>query len=351
MSRLPESDDGKGAAERTAQHRDGHCEQQHHPIDADVVDTWQLRRRDRAQQPNGRLREQHTEQAARERQHHALRQQRAGDPAAAGAECGTHGELLMAPFRAHQEQVRDVAAGDQQHDADGCQQNPENLSDVADHVGRERAHVRPQLQSRERGRQERDHARDIGVRLGERDARFHPRERLKPEADAARRVHIQGHRQHDRRARPKELERRGQHADDFNRPAVDDQLLADDVVRAPETALPVAMGQHHSPRRAGRIVFGAEGATENGLHAQQRQCRRADEQSLHPFRIAASRDRHLGRIPGADPLEYLVVLAIRQIRARAVIRAGPVRRDLLSGSPAARAREKAEASTTHRRRR
>ena len=217
----------------------------------------------------------------------------------------------------------------EQHDADGCQQNPENLSDVADHLGRERAHVRPQLQSRERGRQERDHARDIGVRLGERDARFHPRERLKPEADAARRVHIQWHRQHDRRARPKERERRGQHADDFSRPAVDDQLLADDVVRAPETALPVAMGQHHSPRRAGRIVFGAEGATENGLHAQQRQCRRADEQSLHPFRIAASRDRHLGRIPGADPLEYLVVLAIRQIRARAVIRAGPVRRDLL----------------------
>ncbi len=84
--------------------------------------------------PSGRLREQHAEQAARERQHHALRQQRAGDPAAAGAERGTHGELLMAPFRAHQEQVRDVAAGDEQHDADGCQQNPENLSDVADHV-------------------------------------------------------------------------------------------------------------------------------------------------------------------------------------------------------------------------
>ena len=111
-ARLPESDDGKGAAQRTAQHRDGHCEQQHHPIDADVVDTRQLRGRDRAQQPNRRLREQHAEQAARERQHHALRQQRAGDPAAAGAEGGTHGELLMAPFRAHQEQVRDVAAGD-----------------------------------------------------------------------------------------------------------------------------------------------------------------------------------------------------------------------------------------------
>ena len=34
-------------------------------------------------------------------------------------------------FRAHEEQVRDVAARDEQHDADGREQNPENLSDVA----------------------------------------------------------------------------------------------------------------------------------------------------------------------------------------------------------------------------
>jgi hypothetical protein len=45
-------------------------------------------------------------------------------------------------------------------------------------------------------RQERDHARDLGVRVGEGNAQCHPRERLKSEADAARRVHIQWHRQH-----------------------------------------------------------------------------------------------------------------------------------------------------------
>jgi hypothetical protein len=190
----------------------------------------------------------------------------------------------MPAFCAHQKQVRDVAAGDQQHDADGCQQNPENLSDVADHVGRERAYVRPQLQPREHGRQQRDHARDIGVHLGERDARFHPRERLESEADAARRARIQWQRQDDRRARAKELERRGQHADDLGRPAVDDHLLADDGVRSPESPLPVAVGQQHSPRRAGRIVFGAETTTELGLQAQQRQYRRAEEQPRHPFR-------------------------------------------------------------------
>ena len=247
----------------------------------------------------------------------------------AGAERGPHGELLMPPFRAHQEEVRDVAAGDQQDDADGGEQNPENLPDVADHVCRERAHVRPQLQSREYGRQERDHARGVGVGLGERDAGLHPCERLKPEADEPRRVHVEGHRQHDRGTRPKEREGRRQHADDFNRRAVDHQLPADDAVGAREAPLPVAMGQHHPLRRARRIVFGAEAATENGLHAEQRQCRCADEQSLHAFRIAASGDRHLGPIPGADRLEHLLVFAIGQIRGGAVIRAGPVRRYLL----------------------
>ena len=32
----------------------------------------------------------------------------------------------MPPFRAHQEEVRDVSAGNEQDDADGREQNPEN---------------------------------------------------------------------------------------------------------------------------------------------------------------------------------------------------------------------------------
>ena len=107
--------------------------------------------------PMRRLRQQDTEETARERQHPALREQRAGDSAMAGAECGPHGELLMSPFRPHQEEVGDVTAGDQQDDADRGEQNPENLPDVADHVCRERADVRPQLKPGEHGRQERDH--------------------------------------------------------------------------------------------------------------------------------------------------------------------------------------------------
>ena len=189
MLGLPESQDGKQAEQDAAQHRD----------------TDRVNSRTVASMPmsstrgssagaivrssaGGGLGQRHADRAARECQHHALRQQRARDAATTRAKRRTHRELLMTSFRAHQEQVRHVPAGDEQHDADGGQENPEDLPDVADHVVGQRAHVRLQLQSREDRREKRDHARHVGVGLGQRDARLQPRERLKPEADSARRV-------------------------------------------------------------------------------------------------------------------------------------------------------------------
>ena len=43
-------------------------------------------------------------------------------------------ELLLAALGAHQEQVRDVGAGDQQDDAHCAEQDPEHLTDIADDV-------------------------------------------------------------------------------------------------------------------------------------------------------------------------------------------------------------------------
>ena len=63
----------------------------------------------------------------------------------AGAERGMDRELLLTPFGADQEEIRDVRAGDEQHDADRAEQHPEHPADVADHVLRERPHVRPDL--------------------------------------------------------------------------------------------------------------------------------------------------------------------------------------------------------------
>ena len=94
----------------------------------------------------------------------------------------------MTSFRAHEEQVRHVSAGDEQHDANRRQQNPQDLADIADHVIGEWAHVRLQLESRKGRRKQRDDARGIGIGLGERDTRLQARQGLEPEADSARRV-------------------------------------------------------------------------------------------------------------------------------------------------------------------
>ena len=64
--------------------------------------------------------------------------------AAAGAERGVNRQLLLPPFGAHEEQVRDVRARDQQHDPDRAEEHPQHAADVPDHVGRERTDVWPE---------------------------------------------------------------------------------------------------------------------------------------------------------------------------------------------------------------
>jgi hypothetical protein len=54
----------------------------------------------------------------------------------------------MPRFRADEEQIRHVAARDQQHDADRAEKNPQDGARVADHVIGERPDIRLQLQSR-----------------------------------------------------------------------------------------------------------------------------------------------------------------------------------------------------------
>ena len=51
--------------------------------------------------------------------------------ATAGAECGAHGELALACDAAHQQQVRDVRAGDEQHERNAAEQNEERQPEIA----------------------------------------------------------------------------------------------------------------------------------------------------------------------------------------------------------------------------
>ena len=76
-------------------------------------------------------------QRAGDREHEALRHEEANEAAASRAERGAQRQLFLPRFRAHQQEIREVRACNQQHDDNRELQYPERLADAADHVGLE----------------------------------------------------------------------------------------------------------------------------------------------------------------------------------------------------------------------
>ena len=68
---------------------------------------------------------------AQQRQHDALDQQLADEPPAAGAQAEADGDLLLPRGGAGHQQVGDVRAGDQQHQADHAHQHHQRASSPA----------------------------------------------------------------------------------------------------------------------------------------------------------------------------------------------------------------------------
>ena len=76
-------------------------------------------RAQRLDRTNGQIREQEPDGAAGQGQDDALGEHLQNKPAASGAECGADGDFLPADRCAHQQQVGDIRARDQDDDADG----------------------------------------------------------------------------------------------------------------------------------------------------------------------------------------------------------------------------------------
>ena len=109
--------------------------------------------------------------------------------APAGAQGGPYREFLLAPFGPYEQQVGDVRTGDEQHQADGRHQDPENLAHIADDIVLERPDARSEVRflehlhadagsGRELLHEQRQHARDVGVGLRERHPGLKPGDRL-----------------------------------------------------------------------------------------------------------------------------------------------------------------------------
>ena len=156
-------------------------EEQHAPVRVQVERIGrQERRPERPEQPLRPVREQHPGRAADEREQRALGQQLAHQPAASGAERQPHRDLLLPRRRAGEQQVRDVRARDQEHEADDRHQQTAGRHEPGAEAGiedrrlrqRQRGHVAPMVVVRILLRELLADRPEVGFRLLDRHARL-----------------------------------------------------------------------------------------------------------------------------------------------------------------------------------
>ena len=118
--------------DHACRHGHGKREEQHERIDGHLARTRQAGRIGARAAPARRRRaSSKPERAACQRQQHTFGHELPEQPSAAGAERRAHGKFAMARFGAGQQQVRQIRAGDEQHEADGDLQHPDRLTGLA----------------------------------------------------------------------------------------------------------------------------------------------------------------------------------------------------------------------------
>jgi hypothetical protein len=227
-----------------------------------------------------------------------------------GAERGPHGDFAPAGRAAGQEQVGDVAAGDEQHDADRGQEHEQPRAVVADELIAERYDHERQIDRI--ARELAAHAHRDRVQLGERllarcagpQPSVDVQEVLVVHRPLRRR---EGDRHPQLVAVGGEIERRGHDADDRVGRAVHAYCLPDDLRARAEAARPEPVAEDDDGFAAGTIFGGREGTADLRRGAEDIEVIGGD----------AGADNPLGRH------------AVRQVEARVLLggqaREGPCR--------------------------
>ena len=98
---------------------DGRRERHDAPVDANRLQTWNRRRRERDECSVSRPRDEEAERTAKSREDAALGQEVSRQAKARRPEGVSKRHLLVPPFTAHEKQVRDVRARDEENESDG----------------------------------------------------------------------------------------------------------------------------------------------------------------------------------------------------------------------------------------
>ena len=325
-------DDGSEAAEDPRRRREQDREEEDGPREPRRVQARESRGTQREKGREARPADQQAERGAEPREHEALGDELAGDAAAARAESGAQADLPFAPRRPHEEQGRDVRAGDEDHETDAGEEREQRRTDVPHRVGMERDD--PQLEARRRvlGELRPEPSRDLlelRLRARRRGSRREAGDHADPahvarvlgEVAAERREDLDSGR-HARVSREDDVEARRHDADDRHEAAVDADGLPDDRGVRSEAPPPEGVGQHHGPVAGRAFVRGQQGAPELRRHAEDRQEVRGRQRETHPLRLALAGDRaradpdarHLRKLPAA-PADLQELVRGRRARA------------------------------------
>ena len=256
---------------------------QHGKIDADLVKARQTGGSRCDEDAQCRKGERQSDQAAGNSEHRALKQQSHGDVGAPGAESGANGQFLAAAFNAHQQQIGDVGAGNQQHHHNRSHQDPEDISYIANHILFEGVKVCVDLDLfKDRGTEplgrrkavncDGQQAIQIRVGLFQGHAGFELGNSAKTEVaelDLAA-IHLHGQK-HSGVVVVEELEISGQDADDLAVGAVNVECSPHDGIAAAEFLLPVAVGENDGLGCVGRVVAAREKTTQDWPYAEHGQ--------------------------------------------------------------------------------
>ena len=112
-------------------------------IDADLRDPRQVGRTHGDEALDERARDEHAERAADDGQHGGLGDQLNDDASARGTDGGAHRELAPPGCAPHEEEVRDVGAGDQQHERDGGEEHAQHRRRATADLFVQRLHQHP----------------------------------------------------------------------------------------------------------------------------------------------------------------------------------------------------------------
>ena len=287
-------------------------EAQQPPIQGDPLEPRHIGRQQRRNRFDRCGRQHESAEASQYGDDHALGQQLAQQPRRAAAHRRPDGELLLALRRSRQHQVRDVDAGDQQHEDHGAPEQQQYRAHRFDapHLQRNDARANTRIRAWMVDHQARRDGVHLRLRLRERNLRPDPRDHVPPAAAADVGLVLGdrlGQVEVAIAAAPfeTELEIRRQHAHHRIRSPVERQRAAEDAGVAAEAALPEPVGDYHDAA-AGAELLRKERPAVRGAGAERLEEAFRDERPVEHLGLSIAGEverigldgRHVLEAPG-----------------------------------------------------